>query len=67
MSQLPTLRRSELCSRNNSQKGFASRARSRLFIPAVLVLAVSACAVGPDYKTPETPPAQIAVLKAAAY
>ena len=36
-------------------------------IPALLALAVSACAVGPDYKTPETPPAQIAALKASAY
>ncbi|WP_252275459.1 efflux transporter outer membrane subunit [Pseudomonas subflava] len=36
-------------------------------IPALLALAVSACAVGPDYKAPETQPAQIAALEAGDY
>jgi outer membrane protein, multidrug efflux system len=36
-------------------------------IPALLALAVSACAVGPDYKTPETQPAQITALEAGDY
>ncbi|MBD9425549.1 TolC family protein [Pseudomonas sp. PDM15] len=36
-------------------------------IPALLALAVSACAVGPDYKTPETQPAQITALEASDY
>lgn len=30
-----------------------------LFLPSLLVLALSACAVGPDYHTPKTEPAQI--------
>ena len=29
----------------------------RLTVPALFALALSACAVGPDYKTPQTPPA----------
>ncbi|MBD9416205.1 TolC family protein [Pseudomonas sp. PDM16] len=36
-------------------------------IPALLALAVSACAVGPDYKAPETQPAQITALEAGDY
>ena len=36
-------------------------------IPALLALAVSACAVGPDYKAPETHPAQITALEAGDY
>ena len=31
----------------------------KVFLPSLLVLALSACAVGPDYKTPATAPAQI--------
>ena len=31
----------------------------KVFMPSLLVLALSACAVGPDYKTPATEPAQI--------
>ena len=31
----------------------------KVFLPSVLVLALSACAVGPDYKTPATEPAHI--------
>ncbi|MEB0045148.1 MULTISPECIES: TolC family protein [unclassified Pseudomonas] len=31
----------------------------KAFLPSLLVLALSACAVGPDYKTPATPPANI--------
>ena len=30
-----------------------------VFLPSLLVLALSACAVGPDYQTPKTEPAQI--------
>ena len=36
-------------------------------IPALLALAVSACAVGPDYQVPETQPAQITALEAGDY
>lgn len=36
-------------------------------IPALLALAVSACAVGPDYRAPDTAPARIAALEAGAY
>lgn len=32
----------------------------KLFMPSLLVLALAACAVGPDYKAPETAPAQVA-------
>ncbi len=32
----------------------------KLFAPSLLVLALTACAVGPDYKAPETAPAKIA-------
>ena len=31
----------------------------KVFLPSLLVLALSACAVGPDYKTPATEPANI--------
>ena len=31
----------------------------KVYLPSLLVLALSACAVGPDYKTPATEPAQI--------
>ena len=31
----------------------------KVFLPSLLLLALSACAVGPDYKTPATEPAQI--------
>ena len=31
----------------------------KAFLPSLLVLALSACAVGPDYQTPKTEPAQI--------
>ncbi len=31
----------------------------KAFLPSLLVLALSACAVGPDYKTPATEPANI--------
>ena len=34
------------------------------FIPALLALAVIACAVGPDYQAPETQPARITALEA---
>ena len=37
------------------------------FIPALLALAVSACAVGPDYQAPETQPARITALEAGDY
>lgn len=37
------------------------------FLPALLVLALSACAVGPDYRAPATAPAQIASLDAGDY
>ncbi|WP_122870614.1 efflux transporter outer membrane subunit [Pseudomonas viridiflava] len=32
----------------------------KLFVPSLLVLALAACAVGPDYKAPETAPAKLA-------
>ena len=32
----------------------------KLFMPSLLVLALAACAVGPDYKAPETAPATVA-------
>lgn len=31
----------------------------KVFMPSLLMLALSACAVGPDFKTPDTAPAQI--------
>lgn len=39
----------------------------KLFAPALLALAVSACAVGPDFKQPQTTPAQLAQLTADKY
>ena len=39
----------------------------KAFTPTLLALALSACAVGPDYRTPETDPARIAALEAADY
>lgn len=36
-------------------------------IPALLTLAVSACAVGPDYRAPDTAPARIEALEAGDY
>ena len=32
----------------------------KLFMPSLLVLALAACAVGPDYKAPDTAPAKVA-------
>ena len=32
----------------------------KLFVPSLLVLALAACAVGPDYKAPDTAPAKLA-------
>jgi len=39
----------------------------KAFAPALLTLALSACAVGPDYRAPLTDPARIAALEAADY
>ncbi|WP_247254974.1 efflux transporter outer membrane subunit [Pseudomonas moorei] len=39
----------------------------KLFLPSLLVAALAACTVGPDYKTPDTPPANIVHAKAANY
>ncbi|VVP94031.1 Solvent efflux pump outer membrane protein SrpC [Pseudomonas fluorescens] len=39
----------------------------KLFLPSLLVTALAACAVGPDYKTPDTAPATIVYAKAANY
>ncbi|MDG9759802.1 TolC family protein [Pseudomonas sediminis] len=39
----------------------------KAFAPALLTLALSACAVGPDYRAPSTEPARIAALEAAEY
>jgi multidrug efflux system outer membrane protein len=39
----------------------------KAFTPALLALALSACAVGPDYRAPETDPARIAALEADDY
>ena len=39
---------------------FSSFRRARWFAPSLLVLALAACAVGPDYKTPDTAPAVVA-------
>lgn len=39
----------------------------KAFAPALLTLALSACAVGPDYRAPTTEPARIAALEAADY
>ncbi|EPN69353.1 outer membrane efflux protein, partial [Pseudomonas syringae pv. actinidiae ICMP 19079] len=32
----------------------------KVFVPSLLVLALAACAVGPDYKAPVTAPATLA-------
>ena len=37
---------------------------NKAFTPALLALALSACAVGPDYKAPETAPAKVASAEA---
>ena len=39
----------------------------KLFLPSLLVAALAACTVGPNYKTPDTPPANIVHAKAANY
>lgn len=39
----------------------------KAFAPALLALALSACAVGPDYRAPATEPAQLSSLETAAY
>jgi multidrug efflux system outer membrane protein len=39
----------------------------KLFAPSLLIMALAACTVGPDYKTPDTPPAQLQVGPAASY
>lgn len=39
----------------------------KAFTPALLALALSACAVGPDYRAPATDPARIAALEAGDY
>ncbi|MGG2397829.1 efflux transporter outer membrane subunit [Pseudomonas sp. SH1-B] len=39
----------------------------KVFAPALLTLALSACAVGPDYRAPDTDPAHISALEAADY
>lgn len=39
----------------------------KAFTPALLALSLSACAVGPDYRAPETDPARIAALEAGDY
>jgi multidrug efflux system outer membrane protein len=35
----------------------------KLFVPSLLVLALAACAVGPDYQAPVTPPAHISTAQ----
>jgi multidrug efflux system outer membrane protein len=39
----------------------------KLFLPSLLVAALAACTVGPDYKTPDTTPAHSVYAKAANY
>ncbi|MGE8153187.1 efflux transporter outer membrane subunit [Pseudomonas vancouverensis] len=39
----------------------------KLFLPSLLVAALAACAVGPDYKTPETAPAHVVSAQGANY
>ncbi|MCY1285922.1 Outer membrane protein OprM [compost metagenome] len=61
MSTLSKQGRNELRSRSFSGGHFASKARSyRLAVPALLALAISACAVGPDYRAPQPEPARVA-------
>jgi len=40
---------------------------AKLFLPSLLVLALAACAVGPDYKTPETAAANIQAATTSKY
>ena len=40
---------------------------AKLFLPSLLVLALAACAVGPDYKKPETAAANIQAATQRAY
>jgi multidrug efflux system outer membrane protein len=42
-------------------------AAMKLFLPNLLVLALAACAVGPDYKTPDTAPANLQAAAQAQY
>lgn len=39
----------------------------KLFLPSLLVTALAACAVGPDYKTPDTAPAHVVSAQGANY
>ncbi|MEK1907893.1 MAG: TolC family protein, partial [Pseudomonas sp.] len=39
----------------------------KLLMPTLLALAVSACAVGPDYQEPATEPAKLSSLEAGDY
>jgi multidrug efflux system outer membrane protein len=39
----------------------------KLFLPSLLIAALAACTVGPDYKTPDTAPAHIVNAQAANY
>jgi len=39
----------------------------KLFLPSLLVAALAACTVGPDYKTPDTAPAHVVSAKGANY
>ena len=39
----------------------------KLFLPSLLVVALAACTVGPDYKTPDTAPANIVSAQAGHY
>lgn len=61
---LPRLPR-EQRSRNHTLTDSARRVRPLL--PALLALAISACAVGPDYRAPEPAPARLAQADASLY
>ena len=39
----------------------------KLFLPSLLVVALGACTVGPDYKTPDTAPANVVSAQGSAY
>jgi multidrug efflux system outer membrane protein len=39
----------------------------KLFLPSLLVLALAACAVGPDYKAPDTAPAKVTAASQGSY
>lgn len=39
----------------------------KLFAPGLLLMALAACTVGPDYKAPDTPPAQLTLGAAGSY